>query len=93
MLWSSEGQDSAHHAARHDGISLAEDGVWRSPESLSALMPNTRLYWPSVSLLDTGWMAIDDLPQVNAVTTQIEVFQGSLARGVDGTLGNICRGA
>ena len=62
---------------------------WRSPLSLTALTPDGTGDWPPMMLLDMGRAAIEDLPVGNAVTAQIEVFQGGLARDADGVLGRM----
>ena len=64
---------------------------WRSPLRLSALTPNGRGDWPEMALLDMGRVAVEDLPVGNAVTAQVEVFQGGLARDADGVLGRMSR--
>ena len=61
---------------------------WRSPLNLSGLTPKgaqdrLELEW---TLLDMGRMPVEDLPAGNAVTTQVEVLQGGLARDADGVL-------
>ena len=61
---------------------------WRSPLSLSGLTPRgarDRLEL-EMTLLDMGRMAVEDLPAGNAVTAQVEVLQGGLARDADGLL-------
>ncbi|MCZ0943653.1 MAG: Rpn family recombination-promoting nuclease/putative transposase [Gammaproteobacteria bacterium] len=59
---------------------------WRSPLSLSALTPEGAGDWLDMTLLDMGRMPVEDLPAGNAVTTQVEVLQGGLARDADGVL-------
>ena len=59
---------------------------WRSPLSLSALTPEGAGDWLEMTLLDMGRMAVEDLPAGNAVTAQVEVLQGALARDADGVL-------
>ena len=59
---------------------------WRSPLSLAALTPDGTGDWPPMTLLDMGRAAIEDLPERNAVSAQVEVFQGGLARDAGGVL-------
>ena len=64
---------------------------WRSPLRLSALTPDGKGDWPEMTLLDIGRMAIEDLPAGNAVTSQVEIFQGGLARDADGVLDRMAK--
>ena len=61
---------------------------WRSPLRLSGLSPEGAGDWMELklALLDMGRMAVEDLPAGNAVTAQVEVLQGGLARDADGVL-------
>ncbi len=64
---------------------------WRSPLRLSALTPDGKGDWPEMTLLDLGRMAIEDLPAGNAVTSQVGIFQGGLARDADGVLDRMAK--
>ena len=59
---------------------------WRGPTSLAELTADDQVSWPRFKLVDMGRMRVEDLPRNNAVSAQIEVHQGALARDPDGVL-------
>ena len=63
--------------------------TWRGPISLAELSADEEANWPPFTLVDMGRARVEDLPRNNAVTAQIEVHQGALARNPDGVLGRL----
>ena len=62
---------------------------WRGPTSVAGLSADGGPEWPRFALVDMGRAKVEDLPERNAVTLQIEVHQGALARDADGVLARL----
>ena len=62
---------------------------WRGPTGLADLSADGGPEWPRFALVDMARAKVEDLPGNNAVTLQIEVHQGPLARDPDGVLGRL----
>ena len=62
---------------------------WRGPTSLAGLSADGGPEWPRFALVDMARAKVEDLPRRNAVTLQIEVHQGALARNPDRVLARL----
>ncbi|MYE51009.1 MAG: Rpn family recombination-promoting nuclease/putative transposase [Gammaproteobacteria bacterium] len=62
---------------------------WRGPVSLADLSLDSGADWPGLTLVDMGRAKVEDLPNGNAVTLQIEIEQGALAHDPKGVLGRL----
>ena len=62
---------------------------WRGPTSLADLSADGGGDWPGLTLVDMGRIRVEDLPRNNAVSLQIEIHQGALARDPDAVLGRL----
>ena len=62
---------------------------WRGPTGLADLSADGGPEWPRFALVDMGRAKVEDLPSSNAVTLQIEMHQGALARKPDAVLGRL----
>ena len=62
---------------------------WRGPTSLADLSADGGADWPGLKLVDMGRIRVEDLPRNNAVSLQIEIHQGALARDPDAVLGRL----
>ena len=62
---------------------------WRGPASVAGLSADGGPEWPRFALVDMARANVEDLPVRNAVTLQIEIHQGALARNPDAVLGRL----
>ena len=62
---------------------------WRGPTSLAGLSADGGPEWPRFALVDMARAKVEDLPVRNAMTLQIEIHQGALARNPDAVLGRL----